>query len=159
MEAFHKRMAAEITERINSHLAHRAIIDPFEIAFSICNEHKEALPDSESGTFWYWNGFRNVRDMVVRKMNDLKMKDEEAAPAQLPFPGFEAQHLQWGYQVRRDGREMNVPIEQLTDGELAGKAEEYRKMGQACYAHAAELDRFIEWRKQNAPTAADVTQR
>lgn len=68
--------------------------------------------------------------------------------SQLVLDGFE--YLQKAYPVLRGAVRQLVPVEQITDDEWELKAFEYEKMGDGCYAHAAEMRRYKNSRKQSA---------
>lgn len=65
---------------------------------------------------------------------------------QLVLDGFE--HLQKAYPVLRGESRQLVPVDQLTDFECEAKAGEYEKMGDGCYAHAAEIRSYKDSRQQ-----------
>lgn len=73
------------------------------------------------------------------------------------LPGFK--HLQKAYScqdsaVEEDDSDLGnvviVPVDQLSDDQLLAKAEQYEKMGDGCYEHAAELRRFVRIRRKAA---------
>ncbi len=66
----------------------------------------------------------------------------------LVLPGFE--HLQIAYSVERNGTRMLVPVGQLSNAELAARADEYRAMANGCKAHAAEIEDYIRARGEAA---------
>lgn len=67
---------------------------------------------------------------------------------QLVLDGFE--YLLKAYPIKRGGVRQLVPVDQITDEEFDLKAFEYEKMGDGCYAHAAEIRTYKETRKQSA---------
>jgi hypothetical protein len=148
MNSYHDRLVGEIEERLNALQAHAKLLDAQAIALDICGSHKHALSDDEHGWFWQWNGYQNVRDMVRQRINKRVGSDDPTPRAQIVLPGFERDRLQDYYTVSRDGAEVHVPVVDLTDDEIEAKAEEKRKMGAACYAHADELMRFKRWRRE-----------
>lgn len=70
---------------------------------------------------------------------------------QLVLDGFE--HLQRAYTVQRDGVKLLVPIDKLSDIELAARADEYDAMAKGCRAHAREIRKFIKDRSINMMAA------
>jgi hypothetical protein len=85
-----------------------------------------------------------VARYVREVLRDLKLaaEDEESVSrsGSLPLPGFK--HLQLGYPLERDGELVLVPIARMTSVERRAKATQYRRMGDGCYEHADELDRY-----------------
>jgi len=117
------------------------------VAHSVVGNHTNELPEGADTSFWEWNTYANIREMVRRQIN-ARAGDTAERPmvGQLALLGFERDHLQYYYMVERDGVDQGVPITTMTDGEIEAKARFYRNMGAACYAHADELDRFRVWR-------------
>lgn len=116
------------------------------ITHEICNRHSEGLADNDHRDFWRHCGYSDCRREVTRCINRRAGDNpKEADLAQLKLPGYE--HLQRYYVVKRDDEDVGVPIYDLTDDEVAGKAAMYRAMGTACFAHAKELERFREQRR------------
>lgn len=66
---------------------------------------------------------------------------------QLVMPGFE--HVQRGYSNERNGENVIVPIDEMTDAEIESKAREYERMAAGCIAHAKELRNYVL--KRGAP--------
>jgi hypothetical protein len=60
--------------------------------------------------------------------------------AKTRWPGF--RHLRRVYYVRRN----TVPLDQLTDAEIAAKCQTYRKAAAAYLEHADELERYASRR-------------
>jgi hypothetical protein len=148
MDSYHDRLVGEIEEHLNSLAAHAKPWDAGRIAAAICDAHRSALPEGDDGLFWQWTGYRHVREMVRRQISKRVGAHESPERPQLALPGFERERLQDYYLVERDGRDVGVPVVDLTDEEIEAKASEYRTMGAACYAHADELDRFRAWRQE-----------
>jgi len=67
---------------------------------------------------------------------------------QLVLDGFE--YLQKGYPVLRGTVRQLVPTDQITNEEWDIKEREYEKMGDGCYAHAAEIRMYRNSRQQTA---------
>jgi len=59
-------------------------------------------------------------------------------------------YLQKGYPVLRGTVRQLVPTDQITDEEWDIKEREYEKMGDGCYAHAAEIRMYRNSRQQTA---------
>jgi hypothetical protein len=68
--------------------------------------------------------------------------------AQLTLDGFE--YLQCAYSVTRADQVVLVPVKQLSDSELLGRADEYDLMAKGCRAHAREIRSYIASRASEA---------
>lgn len=114
------------------------------ITHEVCEAHDEGLAPNDHSDFWRHSGYKATRDEVRRCINRRIGDQPGAADRQMVFDGFE--QLQRYYMVDRDGDQIGVPVQELTDEEIEGKAATYRSMGAACFAHADELDRYRHWR-------------
>ena len=112
------------------------------ITAEICNKHCPGLAVdlTEDREFWHFGGYANTRDEVRRCINE-RTGDKPKKDKQRWLPGFE--HLQSYYMVTRDGDDIGVPTPDLSDDELRAKAIFYRNMGDGCYAHADEIERYV----------------
>lgn len=79
----------------------------------------------------------------VQKYNKADNKD-----TQIVLPGFE--HLQVAYPVERDGQQVLVPVNQLSDDELEQRAKEYDAMARSCRLHAREIRDYVKARRDAA---------
>ena len=118
------------------------------IAQEICNDHASGLADGVDADFWRYCGYRQCRELVRRCIGKRAGDRAEAAEEQSVFPGYE--HPQSYYVVTRDGDDIGLPVEALSDEELASKALALRTMGSACYAHADEIERYARVRREAA---------
>lgn len=128
---------------------------PLWVTHALCADHMVGLADDgEHREFWEYGTYMHVRRVVTQVIN--KRSDDnphERRNFQLVLDGFERNRLQDYYVVTRDDEEIGVPIIgefAITDDELDSKAALYRAMGQACFEHADELERFKEWRRRAA---------
>ena len=149
VDSYYDRMIGEI----NAHLDRLAKDDEPWIASwittAICNDHAAGLRDGDESHFWRWGTAHCVRELVRKQINARAGNSpEHKGQDQLTLVGFGRTRLQRYYMVDRDGQEQGVPVTQLTDPEIEGKAREYRAMGTACYAHADELERYKDWRRK-----------
>jgi len=71
-----------------------------------------------------------------------------AGEEQLVLDGFE--YLQKAYPLLRGAVRVLVPVNQITDAEWDAKEKEYERMGDGCYAHAAEIRTYRNSRQQTA---------
>lgn len=81
---------------------------------------------------------REVRQQINQAESDPKKR-------QLSLEGFE--HLQDYYVITRDKEQVAVRVDELTDTEIESKATEYDSMDRACLAHADELRRYKDLRR------------
>ena len=147
MDSYHDRLAREISGQLDDLAKSSTPWIASWVANAICNDHRNALPDTDGSEFWLWNAYRNVRDMVRKQINSRAGDEAERGDKhQFTLRGFDRDQLQDYYMVDRDGEEIGVPVMDLTDAEVDGKANMYMSMGVACFAHARELQRFKEWR-------------
>ena len=69
---------------------------------------------------------------------DLDREGAKARPEdQMIFPGF--QELRKAYTVKRDGRQMIVPVHLMTSEERLMRADQIEEIGRGCLRHAQEL--------------------
>ena len=115
------------------------------VAHHICKVHSDGIAENEHSDFWrhctYVECRRQVTECINKRAGDKPSRDSE----QLKLNGWD--HLQAYYVVTRDGEDVGIPVSELTDEEIEAKATLYRKMADACQAHADELDRFRRLRR------------
>jgi hypothetical protein len=95
--------------------------------------------------------YGHVRRTVTSAMGRYKLKPEEPNPLQMELdlkPGYK--RLQKRYLVDRDGEQVGVPVEMLTDEEINQKLGELESMAQGCFEHADELRRYRDARKYHS---------
>lgn len=152
-------MESRIIEEINEVLNRLAAQgEPWRaqfVAAEIVQAHEQGLnADSEHADFHKHTSYSYTRDQVRRCMNRRAGDDAAPKPAQLSLPGFEREHLQDYYIVRRNGEDIGVSILDMTEMEIKRKAKHYRSMADACVQHARELERFLEWRRERVKAAS-----
>jgi len=120
------------------------------IAHAICNNHADGLVegDEEHKNFWRHCGYEKTRSAVTRCINKRAGDTPEEDDRQFRLPGYDHVHLY--YVVRRNGDDVGVPVEDLTDDEIDLKSDRYREMGRTCFSHADELQRFKRERRAAA---------
>jgi hypothetical protein len=122
------------------------------IAHAICSDHNSGLRKHDDAEFWRFVGYKATRELVRRCINKRTgLDEEERSPKQASLPGF--RHLQEYYLVDRDGDQVGVHRDRMTDDEIVAKAALYRVMGDACHAHADELVRYMEERARCSDVA------
>ena len=95
---------------------------------------------------WYkLCAFGHVRS-TVRKV----IQKYHPSGNQLTFKGFE--YLQRVYSIDRNGESCAIRTELMTEIEMRAKAEQQRKMGEGCFKHAEEIDRFADDKWGNVNT-------
>lgn len=84
--------------------------------------------------------------IVGKMLNAYKVKAEtdDQVDGQLVLPGYK--RLQQRYLIHEDGESVAVLTSQIADEVLLGKASELRNMGEGCFSHADEIERYIEER-------------
>lgn len=132
---------------------------PQWITHEICELHRTGLVhDDEHAAFWEFSGYTITRKLAGECINERDTggtdEYEESTQPLLPYDGFARAHLQDYYVVPREGEKIGVPTRDLTDDELDAKAALYRSLSRKLVAHAAELDRFKDWRREHSTRAA-----
>jgi hypothetical protein len=127
---------------------------PQWIAQAICRRHQAALAadaDEIDRAFWEHAGYTLTRKLTTACVNERVVDargPDDPTPPQLELPGFERDQLQDYYVVTRDGEDIAVPVLDLTDEEILARAELFRSQSSKLLAHANELVRFMNWRRQ-----------
>lgn len=120
-------------------------LHPQWITHEICKEHAGALGDDEDAEFWRHFAYLGCRKLVGRFIAKHFGEPKDGGDRQPVFPGFS--HVQRRYVVMRDGDEVAVLAEHLTDEEIDAKADALEKDAQSRREHADELRRFKFWRR------------
>lgn len=147
--SYRETLVHEINTRIDDLQSRGEMIAATWLAHGICAEHNEGLAPGreEDAEFFHWCAYTAVRDLVRREINRRGSDTErEYRPAQIMLPGFEREHIQDYYLVKRDTEEVMVPIVAMSDDEVRQKIALYQSMAESNMAHAQELDRFLTWR-------------
>jgi len=122
-----------------------SVLHPEFIAHAVVGDHPDV--NGEDADFYKCCSFAKIRDEVRQQVNRMKIATEkQEGSEQLVMPGFD--YLQQRYFVDRDNEPCIVRIEEMTDDELEAKAQEREAMGRACFAHADELRRYRDLRKE-----------
>lgn len=148
------RLVQEINAKLDKLAAESKPWTASWVAHAVCGDHTDGLATNDESQFWRHCGYAAVREEVRRCINKRAGDQPERRTAQLSLPGYD--HLQNYYMVNRGGDEVGVPVHALTDAELEGKATRYRAMGEACYAHADEIDRYRRNRGRQVQASATV---
>jgi hypothetical protein len=127
---------------------------PQWITHEICRSHRTGLAtddDSLHVAFWIYTGYATTRKVSTECINARAAATSEPRQSTeplLPYDGFEREYLQDHYVVNHDGEDVGVPTRELSDEELLAKAILYRGFARANLAHARELERYVEWRRE-----------
>lgn len=91
-----------------------------------------------------------VKRIVAQMINSFKVKAEldDEVDGQLVLPGY--QRLQRRYLVKENAETVAVQVQALNDNQLLEKASELRSMGEGCFLHADEIERYIQERASEA---------
>lgn len=127
-------------------------LEPRWITHEICNEHAAALGDDDDAEFWRHFAYLGCRKLVGRYIAKHFGDDEDGNDRQPVFPGFS--HVQRRYVVVRDGVDVAVLTERLTDEEIDAKVEAMEKDWRTRREHTDELRRFKLWRRGFAQNVA-----
>lgn len=149
--SYHDQLVTEINVKLDALAGEKKPWEPRWVAHAILGDHDEAglkkkLPRHHD--FWSFCGYAETRREATRVINKRAGIRDETEDREPVFPGFE--RLQRYYVVKRNGEEIGVAIEDLTDAELESKAAEYRSQADGCNRHANELDRYRRLRKSAA---------
>lgn len=93
--------------------------------------------EGEDADFYVACAVDFIKDTVARTVGAYAPKAATATDRQIVMDGFD--HMQKAYTVMRDGEQVLVPVQHLTDDEIEARAAEYEAMAKACIAHAKEL--------------------
>lgn len=110
------------------------------IARAIVEKHEgELTPEAD---FWRHCGYASTREAVRRTISARAgdKADRATDDRQMSLPGY--QHLQAYYLVKRRGKDVGVPIADMSDAEIDGKISRYEAMSVACRHHAEEFREF-----------------
>jgi hypothetical protein len=140
-EKIDKSIAAEVREYYNNLLEEKKPIRTAWAVEGILQLHQDiAGGDAE----WYMVCGRGyVWEAVtayVRSIKASQESDDTAPQMELLFPGYK--RLQKVYSVERDGHQMIVPVELLSDDEVDSMIEMHERAAQGHLLHADELRRF-----------------
>lgn len=125
---------------------------PTFVTHAICSVHLKGLADGEHKDFWLHCGYEKTRAAVTRRINRRAADIIEETDAQPLLPGYE--HLHAYYLVRRNGDDIAVHVDDMTDDEIDQKIARIEKMGKSCFSHAKEFKRFKRERKALRGAAA-----
>ncbi|MBN3756040.1 hypothetical protein G3N95_24070 [Paraburkholderia sp. Tr-20389] len=97
-------------------------------------------PDGEDRDFYLVCARGYVRSMVGKRLGRAKLSTAIVPDEQLVLPGFT--RVQKEYLIEEEGVTVSIPIDDMTDEQIAEKEAELTVMGTGCFEHAAELQRY-----------------
>ncbi len=137
-------LSREVSVLVGGLIENKCIVHPVSVTQEIIDSHGEIYGTDAD---WYrYCAFERVRGLVREAIRRLKVQPREDPDPQLTFPGWK--HLQRSYSVKRGGVEQGIPIEKLTLEEINAKCQMLKRMGDGCFEHADELERYRQERLQ-----------
>lgn len=111
-----------------------------EIVLGLLHKHfKDANTDVSIAS-----AYKYVQARLWIALRKFGLIAEPERNGQAVLPGW--QHLRAGYVIKWCNVRRILSAEDMSSAEVLAKAEEYRMMGQGCFAHADELDKYREAR-------------
>lgn len=134
-------LVEEIAELINGKIKEGITCNPNWITQQILANHPD-LTGSDAD-FYTCTARETIREKVRKRINKFKLMPDSQlqGDSQVVIPGFE--RLQRAYLTDQDGEQVAISIEKMTHPQLCLKVTELRAMGDGCYLHADELERYI----------------
>lgn len=137
-------ITAEVHKLVDEKFAAGVLVQTHWIAQEILATH-----DNIEGDDAEWYRVCTFKEVCrIAKSAIGKFKAEDITSEQLLLPGF--RHLCKAYPLTRQGDLVLVPVDQCSDGELLGRADELDKMAKGCVDHAAEIREYVLVRKSEA---------
>lgn len=134
-------ITAEVHKLVDEKFASGVLVQTHWIAQEILSSHDDI--DGEDAAWYRVCTFKEV--CRIAKSAIGKFRAEDTTSEQLLLPGFK--HLCKAYPMTRQGDLVLVPVDQCSDFELLGRAEELDKMAKGCVSHAAEIREYVLARK------------
>lgn len=135
-----KDLTAEINAMVLDNLNAEIAVHPNFVTTQILEKRKDIK--GKDTDFYQCVAYAQVRHEVGNCIRRLKITPESAVipDPQLILPGFV--RLQKAYLVDNDGIQMAIPITKMSRKQRFEKINELRVMGDGCYQHADELERY-----------------
>ena len=130
-----------VTSQVRKFIADKVSRGEIIVVDWLTNEiiSNKASIQGDDEPFYRVCAYIHVKDVVKRCIGKYDVKP--ITDSQLTLDGFE--HLQVAYTVTRADQIVLVPVNQLSDRELLGRADEYEQMAKGCRAHAREIRSYI----------------
>lgn len=132
-------LKAEIHKIIEDGLDAGDAVAPDWVVRDIVGRHTRIYGEDYDFYFLCANGF--VRENVRHTVQKYK-EDPRGTPEQLTLPDSNFGKIQTNYLTNRNGEQVIVRIERLTEDELIRKEAELRSMSAGCISHANEIRRY-----------------
>lgn len=146
-----KDLHTEVREFIGNLVESGAMeLEPNWITIAIIQKHKP--PEGTDKGFWLCCSRQAVRAEVRQQFSKFKAFNGGEVGLQTTLPGFA--HVQKFYAIGRKGKQILAHIDSMTTQEIKGKCLELINMGNGCYQHAEELEKYLNERKSQAPGVA-----
>lgn len=132
-----KELFEEVLAVVEAAIERGEVVPAHSVTVAIVASHDDIK--GEDADWYLLCGMEHVRDTVREVLRRYK-PTADPTPEQILLPGME--RLQIAYLTDRDGDQVVVPIDQLTDIEIERKATELESMAMGCLQHAKELRRY-----------------
>lgn len=109
------------------------------ITQEVVNQH--GILSGDDPEWFRYCAFAHIRSVVRRCVQHYRGSPTLETDQQLLL-GDEFKRIQKAYLVERKKEQIVVPVNLLSSGEIEGKINELRKMGEGCFEHADELTRY-----------------
>lgn len=106
--------------------------------------HKKDRIEGDDADFYVACAVDFIKDTVKRCIGEYAPRAATITDKQIVMDGFD--HLQKAYTIQRDGEQLLVPVQFLSDAELEARAAEYEAMARGCIAHAKEIRAYSRGR-------------
>lgn len=110
--------------------------------------HMKPNIDGDDADFYVACAVDFIKETVKNCIGSYAPKAAAVTDRQIVMDGFD--YMQKAYTVQRNGEQLLVPVQCLTDEELEARALEYEAMARGCIAHAKELRAYRRSRNAGA---------
>lgn len=107
----------------------------------VMGRHKDITGQDEN--FARLCAYEHVRRTVLTELRNRKRADDESGQVEQGelFPGYV--RVQKSYVISRDGEQMVVRLDLMTEAEVRAKVGELRRMAEGALDHARELEDYL----------------
>ena len=137
--SYDKQINNDILSEIDRLKQMDGIIEPRWVANAVTMKYFKGMPANEEAEIVKFMAFTECRRKVA-KLISKSLDGSKSNRRDIVLPGFE--YLQTHYEVKRDGDWVGVPINLMSQSEILEKAAFYKKMGEAVFKHAQELEAY-----------------
>lgn len=134
------QLAKEIRAIVDGRIKRNMPVQPDWVVKEILDSHQEITGNDSD--FYFCVAREAIRDQVRKQINRFRLSQEQAVAIdkQIVLPGFE--RLQRAYLIEIRGKQIAVPLEKMTSLQRQAKIAELQAMGDGCFQHAEELERY-----------------